>query len=375
MSNLTIQFDNQTNLTVTGSGEIFASLEQEYDKKSDNEAKLDDFHQMMARAKGGISAYTFVEDNCMYATTEGESVIITLGFYVWVSQLDLPYSLHTEIGDILPGFITRVPKSFHKVFNDSKEEELGFLFDGVATIVVPPMREDGELLQNVTATIEGHKVLLSEPAYTVVKITGSAIGYKHQIRMSIDKKWKYDPDVLTSNPGYTTGTFHQTGNYDINKYPIIHNGSAFATSWTLRFINGTIFNLHNSNGVVLTTGNTGENFVTDWFTIISAGWGSDWEAGDYLGFSVKHGVDRTGYSVDNLVNDITVAWEVGNEVYTNSITMDIPQCVQDLLKACPDDSSGESTRISGAKDEGKGLYYVYYSVCEEDVILKQGWKE
>ena len=378
-TSLSISFtkeDSSTSSTV----EQWARLEEVYEEES-KEAKINDVTQMLARVKAGLSAFSYIKDVCPYATTDGETITIALDFYVYVSDLALPYKLHTSLGTISRGVLTHVPKSFQKVFQGSSSEELDWLFEGTATPLMPYFTKYGVVVPDVVVgengKINGTSIVLSDPVYTVLKVTGNAIGYKHTITMDLTKEWgQADAETTVgavSNPSFSLSSFSSARNFSIGK--IIHNDGAIAASWRISFTSATEFDLYDSEDILIKSGNINVDFKTQYFTIKKEGWDTDeWYTDDYLAFTVKEQINNTGYSIINLKNSVGVSWvNEDGKTDSTSIVLTIPQCVEDLLTECPEDNNSNPL-ISMAEDVTDNMEYrVYHNTCKEDDIVQEGW--
>lgn len=172
----------------SGRGSIWARLEQEYRGSDRDAATLGDLAQMIAAARGGSSAYTYIAKSCPYATVQDDTVIISLVFYVWPSSLDLQYSLAADLGTILDGEIVEEHRSFDVPFQGSDSADLMYKMLGYTLVEeMPFINSNGDILGGVEVTAGDSSVTLSESAYCVLRADGVATGYKHTIEMHIQK--------------------------------------------------------------------------------------------------------------------------------------------------------------------------------------------
>ncbi|SDP69819.1 hypothetical protein [Desulforhopalus singaporensis] len=161
-------------------------LEQKY-KAEGQDADLNDLSQMLARARAGRSAFTYVKDACPWATIDKGVVTIELDFYLWPSSLDLRYDLTVNQGELSGPEIITEYVSFSVPFQGSDIAELPYMFSGTLVPEMPFINSDGEVLPTQQITLDGSVVRLSQPCCTVLRANGMATGYKYTLTLEIDK--------------------------------------------------------------------------------------------------------------------------------------------------------------------------------------------
>lgn len=256
----------------SGRGDTWARLEQGYKSSTSDAANLGDLSQMFALARTGHSAFEYVADVCPYAEVVENLVIVQLDFYVWPSDISLPYTLKADLGAISEAERVEEYRSFDVAFQGSDSENLPYIFNGSFVPEMPFISSAGEILAGVEAAAESSVLSLSESAYCVLRADGRVAGFKHTITMTLPK--------------------------------------------------------------------TSEN------------------------------------KIENLRNTIVVSWldETG-EKETDTLELEIPPCVSDLLEDCPD---GQPVIVIGCLgrncDDKDPVYVVKYNVCDGHII-SQGWED
>lgn len=195
----------------TGRGSRWAHIEQKYKTELEKEANIHDVRNMLDLAKNGISPYQYISDECPYMTIDGDTVIISLDFYVWPSMLNLKYDLSTEFGVISQGLIVSDPTEFDVIFNGSNNEELDWIFEGIFTQQMPIITPEGDKIPLMIQVPEG--VTLNVPymtvadsllstnleIYTVFRAKGIRKGFQHTIVMHLTKEDGYTIDNLRNS--------------------------------------------------------------------------------------------------------------------------------------------------------------------------------
>jgi len=187
-NSLTIPFSAKSGESLESSISTWAALEQVGIPKSAGVAVLADVFAMVGYAKNGKSARDYIQETCSSVGVSGNTININIGFYVWVSDLDLPYilSVNNTSGSIGTGTRFERPASFDVIFNNNDAVDLGRLFDGTLRIEMPAFADDGSVISpSPTVKIIGTNAVLSERATTVFRANGTVEGYKHTLTISL----------------------------------------------------------------------------------------------------------------------------------------------------------------------------------------------
>jgi len=191
----------------------WAALEQVDIPESAGEATVSDVLTMVGYAKNGKSARDYIQENCSSLRVVGDVINIDLDFYVWVSSMDLPYTLsvNNSSGSISAATRFTRPTSFNVIFKNTDAVDVGRLFDGTLSAEMPFFNEDGSvILPSPTFETVGPNVVLSEKATTVLRADGTAEGYKHTLTLSLDVPRVEKVDMATGN-SKTIAAYSVTG--------------------------------------------------------------------------------------------------------------------------------------------------------------------
>lgn len=261
----------------------FAALEQEYKPPSSDGATIADAIAMLNYVKQGSSAFDYIVDNCSAVKVVDGVVIITLGFFVWPSRLDLPYTLHTTAG-VISDTVTSYsePRMFNVIFTNSDVEDIGYLFEGSFVNEMPFYTSKGrDISPDPKIIVDSPLVRLSTKCNTVLRANVVASGYRHELEISLTSEEVTKVDRTTGNE-------------------VTVSGYALPSP--------TIF----------------------------VDWGSDEDHGDAY----------------------------------DSLSLEIPTCVQTLLETCDEGSLASSLD----ETESSSNYVVYWDTCSGE-ILDQFWVE
>lgn len=176
------------------SGDLWLNMEQEYIPVANNSASQTDALNMLGLASNGISARKYLTDNCRFVKVSENTVIITLGFYVWPSSLDMPYTLQADTGDVSDGTDNSLTRSLDVILDGRDSEDLGFLFSGTLAQSMPFYLVNGVADNSVKAEIVGSSVVAPVQGYCVYRANGKSIGYYHRVVMRIPKG---DTEMIT----------------------------------------------------------------------------------------------------------------------------------------------------------------------------------
>lgn len=368
----TVTFQDSSVVPVAPVGSITTLyLEQEPIPYSEKVISPRDIEQMLARAISGDSAISYVDDSCRYITIQDGVITVTLDFYVWPSDLKLPYSLNASLGEVTEGQSLEYHKSFDVILDNSSHQSLPYLLKGSGSVSkqMPYFHADGSVFENSPIfEVEGLDLNSSEDVTTVLRVKGVAQGFKHSVVMKFGKS-QFDPEI-----GYEAQvTFLNNIDYDFNTYPIKTTQSSVPGEWTIQFISGTQFVVKNEDNEVVSAGNTSEDFHYEQFSIYKDGWGTGMDVFSLLKFiltEVEEGANvKSTYNISNLQNEITATWlDKNNETKTDILSIEFPPCVTELLSACGLGYDGPSWILNLRRADQDSVLLVYYSTCSGEVI-------
>lgn len=166
---------------------VFLNMEQEYIPESSESASMIDALNMLGLARTGKSALSHITSSCDYVRVTSTSVIVDIGFYVWPSSLDMPYTLSADTGNITNGIGERLNRSFDVVIDGTDSHTLDFLFEGSLSKSMPFFKLDGSKDTTIETTVENNIISTSEKGYCVFRARGNSIGYYHVVTMVLPK--------------------------------------------------------------------------------------------------------------------------------------------------------------------------------------------
>ena len=211
-NSLTISFNANSETDLTSEITEWAALEQVKKPKSAQEATVSDVFAMVGYAKNGKSARDYIQELCSSLRIVGDVINIDIDFYVWVSDMDLPYTLtvNNTSGSIGPATRFTRPTSFNVIFNNTDTVDVGRLFDGTLKAEMPFFADDGSIISpEPTFEMVSSNAVLSEKATTVLRANGTVEGYKHTLTTSLGVP-RIAVDKSTSN-SITYGAFSTVG--------------------------------------------------------------------------------------------------------------------------------------------------------------------
>ena len=187
-NSLIVSFNANSAADLTSNISTWAALEQVKKPNSAQEATVSDVFAMVGYAKNGKSARDYIQELCSSLRIVGDVINIDIDFYVWVSSMDLPYTLtvNNTSGSIGPGTRFTRPTSFNIIFNHTDAVDVGRLFDGTLKAEMPFFADDGSVISpSPTFEMVGSNAVLSEKATTVLRANGTVEGYKHTLTISL----------------------------------------------------------------------------------------------------------------------------------------------------------------------------------------------
>lgn len=208
MSNvsITIPFDVSDSDGLSSNLTEWASLEQADVPNSASEASISDVFAMIGYAKSGMTSLDYISENCSSVRTMGDSIFINLDFYVWVSDITLPYTLSVSNSSASIGPATKYtkPTSFNIIFEDDLSVDIGRLFAGNINAEMPFFASNGSIiLPSPSISVVGSNVVLSEKATTVLRAEGSVDGYKHTMTIELVVPRVYDGERTSAKYSVT----------------------------------------------------------------------------------------------------------------------------------------------------------------------------
>lgn len=290
----------------------FVNLTQLAETGMDKTASMFDLAQMIAIARSGHSAHLYKKNACPAGVTD-TGVNVRLPFEVWPSSLDFNYTLSSNIGAISPPTILEEYTEFSIKFDKTNAVRLDFILKSIESYEweTPCFSPDGNTLPNQKIRLENLSTLqTNEIVWGVVRIKGKKIGAIHILTHTLIKSYQERPDEPLPDEDITAE--------DLENYW----GFTDVNTWNDQPVNP------------------------------------------------DDTVNLTGYSIENLNITIIAAWKSLKEIEEhNSKRLEIPQCVEDLLKRCDGDLDrfgGPGTSICPPSDQKQ--LNVYYSKCSGKVL-------
>ena len=300
----------------------FVHLTQPVENGMDETASLYDLSQMVARARSGMSAHTYKKDLCQ-AKVSATGIEVRLDFEVWPSSPELYYTLSSNIGAISHAEIIDEYTEFSLIFGKTDAVELDFILAEITSYYweTPCYTPSGVRIDNQEIAMDGlTTVRTDEPIFGVVRIKGKKIGARHCVVHNLINSYPIRPDEPIPDEGISAD--------DLEKY------------WAYT-------DVETWNGVPINAEDT---------------------------------VDMTGLSLDNLNITITAKWtDVYGEEAVEAMTLNVPQCIQDLLSNCEGDlenflGGGSSTSVCDLSERPEHTT-VYVSSCSGKVLEERTTKD
>lgn len=311
---LTIPFAAAAGSTATPERR-FVHLEQIKHDQSRETVTMYDLQQMVARARSGMSARTYKPPACP-AYIEGNSLVSWFDFYSWPSHLTLPHTIKASLGEVSPPKIVEKPVEFSTTFELSDTVEFDFMLTQITSFAweTPCYDSLGRVVDDVDLSMDGLTTLrASSPIFGVVRIKGKKKGGQHELNVRLVKMVPVRPDGELP----TEEEWEESGANEFYTYQ----------EWLDQYYG-----------------------FTDAVT---------WDGDDSV---PKEPVNMTGLSITNLQATVTALWwDGGKTEETESLRMEIPQCLQDLLRACGIDTDGD-----GIPDYwGPGTGQQIFDMCDQ----------
>lgn len=177
------------------------TLEPERVSERHNRATLADIDAMLALARSGASARNRQASRCGWAKWDANGdLVVNLALWVWPSDLELQYGL------ILPPDVTSAPPVLERLPKDTKywaagsggELELPWLLEDATFAWHPRIGvwdEKSRPAEPPEITQDKARLILSGEGerYGVLAARGTAVGWRHDIRISYPKGRQRDP--------------------------------------------------------------------------------------------------------------------------------------------------------------------------------------
>jgi hypothetical protein len=167
----------------------WVKLEQIVPKNLARYATIKDLYDLWLAAKTGSSAQLIRSDVCP-VEIDGGIIRLWIDFYVWLSNPEDSYSLSAGIGAFGGKVHTEAHKAFSLLADNTREIALPYYFvDGVSvTWESDTFDRVGNQIFNVgMSVVDGCWLQFSEKVFGVVRVAGSAVGYKERLTIEVDK--------------------------------------------------------------------------------------------------------------------------------------------------------------------------------------------
>jgi len=179
----------QQSITYTGpaasAGSVWVHLEQQ--PVSSSQLTDADLQTMLALVMSGTSARTYRPSSCEAYLT-GSSVVAELGLYVFPSNMDLAYTLESELLDIGPKTAISMEREFDLVVGFDAEIELPFIADNLQlTWQTDCYSKYGVVVDRPEITSDSTKLSFSSEVFGVLRVRCNARGYYHTLTFAMAK--------------------------------------------------------------------------------------------------------------------------------------------------------------------------------------------
>jgi len=322
---LTISFTDSDSETATANRR-FVHLEQIKESESKKTVTMYDLKQMVARAKSGLSARTYKPDKCP-AYIDGNSVVSWFNFYSWPSSLTLPHTIGASLGNVSPPKMVEKAVDFSATFELSDTIEFDFMLTEVTSArwETPCYDKDGKVVDDLDDPVmDGLTTMrVDKPVFGVVRIKGKKKGGQHEVNVRLVKTIPNKPDgTLPTEEEWIEAGGDGYGSYQ--DYLDQYYGFTDIKTWE---------------------SNKGNEIVPN------------------------EPINMTGLSITNLQVTVIAKWFDDGEEQSESLRMEIPQCLKDLLEACDGDGSNADgdqsifNMCGSINGDGDPIVNVYISSC------------
>lgn len=314
-NSLAIPFSNNVTKSKSLLRQPFVHLEQIKQPKSAETATMTDISMMIARARTGLSARTYKPENCAGAIS-GDTISVWFDFYVWPSAENLPYALTSSLGNISQPKIIHKQTQFSVTFELSDKVELDFImddFDFSYTWETDCYNSRGVRLDKPPELVleNYHTIRASRPVFGVARISGRKRGSEFTLTQRMVKTVPVNPDGSLPDEE----EFNNSGAGDYYTYQ----------EWLEKF-----YGVPESE----------EDGVPRWPT------------------------NLTGLRISNLNVSVTAHYfGLGGKSTSETLKLEVPKCIEDLLAACGVDTDGDGIIDSWDED---AIFRSTLTICGPD---------
>jgi hypothetical protein len=143
---------------------------------------------MLARAKSGMSAWSYLKDSCPITINKDGTVTVALDFYSWPSALDFPYAVTVSIGALSPP--TRIEQEREAdLIVTSGAVQLPWLLTMPSVEWTSHCFDDRwRVIARPQITMDGATLRAPGVGFGVARVRGMAQGYLHTTRITLRKQ-------------------------------------------------------------------------------------------------------------------------------------------------------------------------------------------
>lgn len=164
-----------------------AALRLEQQPVDDGSLRLQDLAAMLSLAASGISARTYQSRSCT-AWLEDGLLKVSLGLYVWPTDLTLEYELHGDLVEPAAQTPVELEREFDLVVGMTDRVALPFLSRQAKLSWQTPCYNDlGEVVPQPAMRIEVDQLRLDAPVFGVLRFHGLALGHFHELLFAVPK--------------------------------------------------------------------------------------------------------------------------------------------------------------------------------------------
>ncbi len=238
-SALSIAFTSVASGVTDSHARRYVHLEQIIDTvDEERSATMTDISQMIARAKSGVSAFTYKASECSY-TYENNIFSTWFHFYVWPSSTTLPYELTSSAGIIDRGEVIKEKVTFIVVFELSDSVALDFLLeDATFKPETTYYGEDGAVLYDIDLQMDDYTTIRSNKQFFgVVEVSGNKIGKKHKLTTQLTAELPdadatlIPTDIVSWQTGFAESILPPVGGLNMTGYSITNLAITIIAKW------------------------------------------------------------------------------------------------------------------------------------------------
>ena len=152
--------------------------------KRKDEANLSDIIRMLARAKAGLSASTYVNAKCPISISN-TTITITLGILVQVSQAALEYTLVTTMGTLSKKKYVSPEFAKNIIFRNTSTYQLPYIVeDCVFEWESKCYDSSGHVIATPTVTVDKSIIKLDKVVgFGILRVTGNSVQHQYNIEL------------------------------------------------------------------------------------------------------------------------------------------------------------------------------------------------